>query len=171
MMLAVARAGLFLLVLYASWMGMLLVHEAGHMLHAVGRGGTVAGVDFPLLGFSQTHVEPNPHPLLVAWGGPIWGSLLPLAAWLVTHRLRVRGRKLAQFFAGFCLIANGAYVALGWTLDTGDAADLRGMGTPEWLMLVIGLAAMAGGLLLWHMLGSAMDLLRRRARPGLHDRG
>ena len=65
------------------------------------------------------------------------------------------GQPLAdpQLFAGFCLVANGAYIGVGWSLEAGDAADLLRMGTPVWLMIAFGLTASAGGLWLWHTLG------------------
>ena len=151
-----ARAGrilLILLLLYASWLGMMLLHELGHLAHAFASGAVIERVDIPLWGFSQTHLRTNPRPLIVAWGGTIWGSLLPLAVWLLMQRLALRGHRLAQFFAGFCLIANGLYLGLGWTLDAGDAADLRRLGAPEWVMACIGLIAFAGGLILWHRMG------------------
>ena len=79
--------------------------------------------------------------------------LLALAA--LAHGPR-RVRRLAQLFAGFCLVANGAYLGVGWTLPAGDAADLRHYGTPVAAMIVFGVAATTAGLLLWHLLDSEL---------------
>jgi hypothetical protein len=141
--------------LYACWLGMMCVHEAGHVLHAWASGGTVAAVRVPLLGFSITEFSANPHPHFVAWGGAIGGSVLPLIVWLAFAARRWRGRGPVQFFAGFCLVANGLYLAVGWTARAGDAGDLRRYGTPVWVMVVAGGVAAGAGLYLWHRLGAA----------------
>ena len=62
---------LWLFAAYVAWLAMLAVHEAGHVLHAAATGGKVVRVELPLLGFSQTHVAPNPRPAVVAWGGAL----------------------------------------------------------------------------------------------------
>src|SRR5689334_670919 len=108
------RSLLRLVALYFSWLGMLAVHELGHVVHAALSGGRVIRISFPLLGFSQTFVDPNPHPQFVAWGGPIWGSLLPVLALFVSMALRKKKLIVAWFLTGFCLICNGAYIGLGW---------------------------------------------------------
>jgi hypothetical protein len=100
-------------MLAGSWQGMLAVHELGHVINAWLSGGTVTKVDLPLIGFSQTHVLPNPHHQFTAWGGALWGTLLPLVLWAVTRRCAKAFGFLAAFFAGFCLIANGVYLAAG----------------------------------------------------------
>ncbi|HQL53817.1 MAG TPA: hypothetical protein PLQ87_03855, partial [Phycisphaerae bacterium] len=115
-------------VLYGSWLGMMSVHEAGHVLHARITGGKVSRVAIPLWGFSRTDVTPNPHPLFVAWGGPLWGCLLPTVILGATRVARMPDRRLPLFFAGFCLVANGAYLALGLPARAGDAG---GTGCPS----------------------------------------
>jgi hypothetical protein len=137
-------------VLYATWLGMLCLHELGHVLHAWASGGGVASLSVPLLGFSQTIVHPNPHERFVAWGGPLWGCLIPLIAFAIARFTRRRVPEPLRFFAGFCLIANGAYLGLGWTFRAGDAGDLLRLGTPRWLLIAFGLVATAAGLALWH---------------------
>src|SRR4051794_16539235 len=150
------RPAALLAFAYACWLGMEAIHEAGHALHAAVSGGRVVRVDLPLAGFSRTDVSPNPHPAFVAWGGPLWGAALPLAAWaaaaaLVPHGGRVR--RGVQFFAGFCLIANGAYLGAGWVDRVGDAGDLMRHGTPAWVLVAYGVVATGAGLFLWHRLG------------------
>src|SRR5438067_502741 len=94
----------------ASWLAMMVVHEAGHALHAALSGGHVVRIALNPLSFSRTDVQPNPHPLWVAWGGVVWGCLLPGAAWLIGRAARWRLAFLLQFWAGFCLVANGSYL-------------------------------------------------------------
>ena len=90
----------------------------------------------------------------VAWGGPIWGSLIPLAAYGLAGLRRWRSRRLLCFFAGFCLLVNGLYIGVGWTTAAGDAGALLRHGASPWVMAVGGLTAAAAGLYLWHRLGS-----------------
>src|SRR5574340_1123428 len=93
-----------------SWLGMMALHELGHVLHAWLSGGRVACVVLHALAFSRTDVAPNPHPLLVAVGGAVWGCLVPLGLLAVVHFTARRQAYLARWFAGFCLIANGVYL-------------------------------------------------------------
>lgn len=147
------RWALTAVVLYAAWLGMMAVHEAGHVLHARLSGGVVERVEIPLLGLSQTFYSANPRPHFVTWGGPVWGCLVPLMALAAVMRGPRLLRQTGQCFAGFCLVANGAYLGVGWIDGASDAGELRAHGTPVWLMVVIGLIAVAAGLLLWHRLG------------------
>src|SRR4051812_23198633 len=103
-------------LLYAAWLVMMFVHEAGHVLHAWLSGGAVNRVHIPLVGFSQTFYSANPRPGFVAWGGPVWGCTIPLILLGLARVFRMPERvpRAAQFFAGFCLIANGAYLGVGW---------------------------------------------------------
>jgi hypothetical protein len=148
------RTLIFAAALYASWLGMMAVHEVGHVLHARISGGVVLRVSVPLAGFSITEFSSNPHPHFVAWGGAIWGTLLPLMIWGASRALRFRFLRATQFFAGFCLIANGLYLGVGWTTRAGDAADLVRHGTPVWVLVACGAIATTSGLILWHRLGS-----------------
>lgn len=141
------------LVCYACWLGMMAVHEAGHVVHAWASGGRVVKVRLPLVGFSQTIVWPNPREHFVVWGGPVWGSLLPLVpliAWRVVRGRRRPPPEGLRFFAGFCLIANGVYLGVGWATHAGDAGDLLRLGTPVGVLVAFGIVAFAGGMMLWH---------------------
>ncbi|MEZ6190206.1 MAG: hypothetical protein R3C45_02840 [Phycisphaerales bacterium] len=40
--------------LITSWLGMMVIHEAGHVLGAWTSGGVVSRVNLPLFGFSST---------------------------------------------------------------------------------------------------------------------
>jgi hypothetical protein len=114
----------FALLLFASWMLMQAVHEFGHVLGAWVSGGKVTEVVLNPLTISRTDVRPNPHPLVVVWAGPIVGIVLPILVWIAARLVRFRYAKLAQFFAGFCLIANGAYIGGGSFARVGDCGEM-----------------------------------------------
>jgi hypothetical protein len=141
------------LLIYPFWLAMMAVHELGHVLGAIATGGTVTNVSIPLLGFSRTDVSPNPWPQVEVWCGPIIGAALPLVlAWAL---LRTRARIVALLFAGWCLIANGAYIGIGWIDRVGDAGELVRHGTSTSLLIAFGVAACGVGLYIWHLLGAA----------------
>src|SRR5881394_1603306 len=96
------------------------VHESGHLLGAWLTGGRVARVVLYPLTISRTDLAENPNPLPVVWAGPVFGILLPLALWGAAVALRMPGAFVLRFFAGFCLIANGAYIAAGSLDGIGD---------------------------------------------------
>ncbi|MCA9016469.1 MAG: hypothetical protein KDA77_14140, partial [Planctomycetaceae bacterium] len=96
----------------------------------------------------------NPHPAVVVWAGPLWGVLFPLGLLLVANRLRWSVASWVQFFVGFCLIANGAYIAGGALEGIGDCGVMRQTGTPLWVMWGFGLLTVPPGFWLWHRLGS-----------------
>src|SRR5205814_5187218 len=121
--------------------------------------GRVLHVVMPLLDFSRTDLAENPHPLFVAAGGVIWGSILPLLFWGGSHAVRWRYSFLLRFFAGFCLIANGGYMAAAFVLPVGDAADLLRLGVSKWLLVVCGTAGVAAGLALWNGLGPKFGIV------------
>ncbi len=137
----------------AASYAMMVVHESGHVLAAWMSGGRVSRVVLHPLAFSRTELEHNPHPLFVVWSGPAWGSLLPLGMWLVVRSLRSRIAFLLRFFAGFCLVANGAYLASAVLLPVGDADDMLRLGVPVGAIATPGLVAFVGGLAMWHRLG------------------
>ncbi len=139
----------------ASWYGMMVVHESGHVLGAWASGGRVARVVLHPLAFSRTDLAENPHPLLVVWGGPVWGSVLPLVIWLVLRGIRYRLAFLPRFFAGFCLVANGVYLASAAVMPVGDAEDLLRLGVPAWMLVAPGLAGVVGGLGIWNGIGAS----------------
>ncbi len=147
-----------------SWLAMMAVHELGHVVHLGLSGGTVEKVVLHPLAISRTDAGANPHPLAVAWGGAIWGCLIPLAVLLAARRLAPSHAYLARFFAGFCLIANGAYLAADAFVRGGDGRDLIAHGTPPWVLIVFGVTALTGGLWLWNGLGPHFGLGEARGR-------
>lgn len=143
-------------LLWLSWLGMMAVHELGHVLNALASGGKVVGVFLDPRELSQTVVAPNPHPLFVAWGGVVWGSLLPALAFWAARRWRLV--HLPRFFAGFCAAANGAYLLVGLAAPAGDPADLAGLGVAPVMLVVAGVLLLAAGLWAWHGQGAAFGL-------------
>jgi hypothetical protein len=137
---------------------MQVVHEAGHVVAARASSGTVVHVELKPWTISRTDVNPNPSPLLVAWGGPVVGTLLPSLSWLAARALRLRTEYLLRFFAGFCLIANGAYIGAGVFVPVGDAADMLRSGSGAWQLALFGLLAIPVGLALWHHQGEFFGL-------------
>lgn len=129
------------------------VHELGHVVAAAFTGGHVAEVVLHPATISYTRLNSNPHPLFVVWMGPLVGVGLPLAALAVTRWWELPGWFLVQFFAGFCLVANGAYLAFGSFGRIGDAGDLLRYGTPIWLLWLFGIVTIPTGLWLWNGLG------------------
>jgi hypothetical protein len=149
---------LFASTLALSWFGMMAVHETGHVLGAWLTGGSVAKVVLHPLTISRTDLSYNPQPLLVVWAGPLFGVAAPLAAWIIAQLARISIWYLLRFFAGFCLIANGAYLAVGSLDNVGDAGDLLRHGASIWHLWAFGALCVPAGFLLWHRLGPHFGL-------------
>jgi hypothetical protein len=135
-----------------SWLAMTAVHQFGHRVYA-----GISDVELtrsPLhpLRFSCPRQLANARPL-VTWGGAIWGCAIPLGLLWLARATLPKGRYLAQFFAGFCLAANGAYLAIGSVIPAGDAAQLLRYGVPQWILVAFAFPAILAGLGMWHGLG------------------
>lgn len=151
---------LFIACLVAlSWFAMMAVHELGHVIGAIVTGGSVQRVVLHPLTISRTDVSPNPHPAIVVWLGPILGCLIPLTAWPAVPRRLTIARGTAVFFAGFCLIANGSYIAIGSFDRVGDCGEMLRTGSPLWALIAFGVVTVGWGLCLWHRLGSPKHFL------------
>jgi hypothetical protein len=158
------QAVLIVSAVLGSWLGMQAVHEFGHVVGARLTGGRVARVVLHPLTIARTDLAANPAPLPVVWAGPVLGCLLPLAAWGVAAVLRWGWAYLLRFFAGFCLIANGAYIAGGSLDGIGDAGVMLRHGSPAWLLWTFGAVTVPTGLWLWHGQGSHFGLGPARGR-------
>jgi hypothetical protein len=161
------RATRFILIastLVTSWLGMQAVHELGHVCGAWITGGRVARVVLYPLTFSRTDLAVNPHPLLVVWAGPMIGVLLPVSLWLIASAVRVPGAFVLRFFAGFCLVANGLYIAAGRFDRVGDCGQMLRYGSQPWQLWLFGAVATPLGLWLWHGQGRYFGL-GKDARP------
>jgi hypothetical protein len=146
-----SRIILIISMIPISWLGMMAVHETGHVLAALLTGGEVQRVILHPLVFSRTDVQPNPSPLFVVWAGPIVGVLLPAALAGVMAWARIRVAYIFTFFAGFCLLANGAYIGVGAFEGVGDAGDMLRLGSPRWLLVAFGGVCAGAGFYLWHL--------------------
>jgi hypothetical protein len=147
-------------LLATCWLGMMLVHECGHVLATWVSEGIVQHVELPLLGFSRTDVNPNPHPLFVTWAGPVFGALLPLLVALVLGAWAIKSH-LATTFSGFCLLANGSYITVGSLQRVGDAGDLMRYGSSQAVMWLVGALFIAGAFWQWHRLGPYLGCAER----------
>ena len=141
-----------------SWLTMQAVHEFGHVLGAWLSGVDIRRVVLHPLMISRTELGENPHPLVVVWGGPLMGSVLPVLIYVLARSCRFPALYLFRCFAGFCLIANGVYIAFGPARMAADTGIMLYYGTPRWIMLVFGSAASAAGMFLWHGQGSYFGL-------------
>jgi len=147
-----------------SWLGMQAVLELGHVLGALAGGERVERVVLHPLAISRTDALHDRHPLLVIWGGPVVGVLLPLGAFGLARQVLHRRAYLLRFFAGFCLLANGVYLGVGSFEGVGDAGDLLRYGAPRWMLILFGLICVPPGLALWHALARSSAWARRKAR-------
>jgi len=138
-----------LLFLTKCWLGMQAVHELGHVLAAWSSGAMVERV--VLLPISRTDTVNVEHPLVVYSAGAVFGTLLPVLMWSLVHRLQWRVAYLFRFFAGFCLVANGAYIGYDFsTTGPTDAGLLIEHGASRLLLVLFGILCVSGGLSLWH---------------------
>lgn len=147
-----------------TWLGMMIVHELGHVLGAWASGGGVSKVVLHPLVFSQTVLSHNPHPLFVVWCGPVLGVLIPLLLLVVADKTGAPGLYVIRFFTGFCLIANGAYLGVGSFAGVADAGDLIELGARPWMLWVFGILTFPAGFWLWHGLGPKFGLGSARGR-------
>lgn len=138
---------------YGSWLGMQDVHEFGHVTAAWLTGGRVSKVVLYPLTISRTALAEDPKPLAVVWSGPLVGAALPLAVWLAARAVRLSGDFVLRFFAGFCLVANGAYIGIGSFIRVGDAQTMLALGAARWHLWLFGVLTAPAGLWLWHDLG------------------
>ena len=146
------------------WLAMMGVHELGHVLGGIVTGGSISRVVLRPFSISRTDLSVNPLPALVVWAGPVLGVLLPLLLWLIGRLLRTPVVASLQFFAGFCLIANGAYITGGSLDGIGDCGVMLQTGTPLWVMWGFGILTVPAGFWFWHRLGSLQEWWRHPER-------
>ncbi len=65
---------------------------------------------------------------------------------------------MLRFFAGFCLIANGAYIAGGSFDGVGDCGQMLLHGSAIWQLWLFGLVTTPLGFWLWHRQGPYFGL-------------
>jgi hypothetical protein len=141
-----------------SWLTMQAVHELGHVVGAWVTGAEVVKVALHPGIISRTDLGRNPHPALVVWAGPVLGAVLPLLVFLAARACRAPGVYLFRFFAGFCLIANGVYIAFGSADSAADTGVMMQHGSPYGVMIIFGILTVLPGLYLWHSQGKHFGL-------------
>jgi hypothetical protein len=140
-------------MIISSWLLMQVCHESGHAAVALLTGGTVQRIVLVPWELSRTDIGNNPYPLMVCWAGPVVGVVLPTVVWLLLEAFRSTFRHWMRFFAGFCLIANGAYIGVGSFTHDGDGGDLIRHGSSIGTMWVFFAMTVPLGLFLWHGTG------------------
>lgn len=118
----------FALLLLVSWCVMVTTHEAGHILAGCACGGELVDYELRPWKLPHSYFNPDPHPLITVWAGPVLGVLLPISVALIVRK------QVMWLIADFCLIANGSYLAAAWfsgdrLLDTQRLIDA---GAPAW---------------------------------------
>ncbi|WP_145074829.1 hypothetical protein [Poriferisphaera corsica] len=137
---------------------MMAIHELGHAWGAWLSGGSEIDIIVPAVGFSRTTIGINPQPLFVAWMGASAGCAVPLVmaigSTIVWKRVGIMiwPQRWTLGWAGFCLLANSAYIGLGWINHIGDAGDLLRHGACIWQLVIFGLVAMSSGFWIWHQM-------------------
>lgn len=144
------------------------VHEFGHVVGAwLTRADVIKVALHPCI-ISRTVLGYNPHPSVVVWGGPLIGSLLPLLVFFMARICRLPGIYLFRFFAGFCLLANGIYIAFFPGDGAVDTGIMMQYGSPRWLMVVFGILTAPLGLYIWHRQGKHFGLGEAKGRVNRH---
>jgi hypothetical protein len=135
------------------------VHELGHVLAAWSSGATVLRV--VMLPISRTDIIHVEYPLFVYGAGAVFGTAFPLLLLLTCRLFRWKASYLFRFFAGFCLIANGAYIGCDFSV-TGptDAGLLIKHGANRLILILFGVIGVFGGLFLWH--GQSRDFFPKK---------
>jgi hypothetical protein len=133
-----------------SWWPMMAFHELGHVIGALIAGAKIENVVLWPWTFSETIRVGSKSPLLDTWLGPVFGAYVPLALYGYLRNRRFPGRGWLGYFAGFCLIANGLYIGLGWIDRVGDAGDLLKLGAPIPIMAIFGIVSACLGIHIWH---------------------
>jgi hypothetical protein len=138
----------FVIILLLSWYPFMIFHELGHIISAQINQGSVDQVILVPWKFSQTVISGSKSPLMDIWSGPLCGVLFPLILW----RLAIKSKMSFHLgiFAGFCLLANGLYIGLGWVDGVGDTGDILGHGGNVASMVLFGLLSSISGFYIWH---------------------
>ncbi len=87
--------------------------------------------------------------------------------WGIAQLARLPIWYLLRFFAGFCAIANGAYIGVGSFGGVGDAGDLVRHGAAAWHLWLFGAICVPAGVLLWHGLGGHFGFGEANGRVNL----
>ncbi|HEV8068230.1 MAG TPA: M50 family metallopeptidase [Planctomycetaceae bacterium] len=125
-------------------------------------GGPTFGVFLPLIVWLGARVFPSP---LAGEGLRVRGSDVrrPSVAGSDATDAAPRGLPgtfVLQFFAGFCLIANGCYIGAGSFTHIGDAGEMLKHGAAPWHLWLFAVLTVPTGLWLWNGLGPHFGLAK-----------
>jgi len=146
----------FTLALILCWWPFMGVHELGHIVSGLLGGATIEHIELRPWMLSHTMLSGSRWPLVDVWAGPVVGCLVPLMLLAIPSR---KLRTPLAFFAGFCLIANGAYIGLGWIGPYGDTSELLRHGAAVWQMVAFGMVCVSAGLGIWCWLDRRLNSL------------
>jgi hypothetical protein len=150
--------------LILSWLGMMIVHEFGHVLFAWVSGGEVSKVVLHPLEFSRTDLDRNPHPLFVVWGGVFIGTTLPLFALALCRFFKATAFYIIQFFTGFCLVVNGIYISVVSFFHAADPGEMIRDDSRQWVLVLFGVVTVPLGFYLWNGLGPHFGLVPKNGK-------
>ncbi|PQO44742.1 hypothetical protein [Blastopirellula marina] len=156
-------------VIVNCWLWMQIIHELGHVAATYFLGDQVDFVYLVPWDISRTDFHAPQHELPIIWAGPIFGAIVPSLIWLVARLYRSRQEPLFAFFAGFCLIANGAYLGAAIFLPVGDAAEILKLGGAVWQLALFAAVCLPLGFWLWNGRGGYFGLgenAQTVTRPG-----
>lgn len=139
-----------------AWIVMTVGHELGHVL-----AGLIGGARLRVLELRPWHLphslfSGDEYPLMTLWAGPILGTSLPAAVALLSRR------PATVFVAWFCLVANAAYLLLGYFSGDAelDSTKMIQAGASSTTLLAVSIVALAVGY--WRFRRACADLLEGR---------
>jgi hypothetical protein len=104
-----------------------------------------------LLPISRTDTANVECPLFVYGASAVFGVVFPVLLWLVVGGLRLKIAYLFRFFAGYCLVGNGAYIGCDFSvIGPTDAGLLIEHGANRLVLILFGVLCVSAGLFLWH---------------------
>jgi hypothetical protein len=127
-----AKLAILVALSLTAWCCMTICHEVGHIVGGYLSGAKLRSAELRPWRIPYSLFEPDPHPWMTLWSGPVLGALAPLAV------SRVVRDAWIQFIADFCVLANGCYLAVAWCSGDHllDTARLLQAGThPLWIFL------------------------------------
>lgn len=140
------------------WWQMQTVHELGHILAALSLNEQIAEINLHPLQLSHTLLESHHYSTIFLWSGPLFGVLLPFALWQLSCFYKRDWSHVLRFYAGFCLIANGAYLGSAAISAVGDAKDLLNQRVPDYYLFTFGAITIPVGFWLWNGQGAKFGL-------------
>ena len=124
-----------------SWCVMVTTHEAGHLFGGWCAGAVLKDYDIRPWRLPYSIFDPDPHPLITLWFGPMLGVTVPLLVALLFPN------RMVAMVASFCLVANGLYLAVGLLSDDRwiDSQRLLEHGSSKWMIGLLSLACLLPG--------------------------